>query len=309
MLKSNKIPVTIITGFLGSGKTTFINHLLRNYPETQFALVENEFGEAAIDTKLIKGVDASHMFELKQGCICCTITDEFELVLQELAERFPDIEHLLIETTGIADPGSVVQPFFRDENLKEIYSYNGTVCLVDALNFEDHPEKEITIKQLVIADLVLINKSEGFNMDEQSVFQKEIEKINPFATIRFVQFAELIDFRLENIQITSRTEFDFLRRSLMHTQIQTKTLTFYKHLNKDDFLRWLTYTIDIYKNQIYRTKGIICFQNEQFEYFVQGVGGNFELFEGDLILGQPKSEIVFIGRLVDIDLDFQPELP
>jgi len=309
MLKSNKIPVTIITGFLGSGKTTFINHLLRNYPETQFALVENEFGETAIDTKLIKGVDASHMFELKQGCICCTITDEFELVLQELAERFPDIEHLLIETTGIADPGSVVQPFFRDENLKEIYSYNGTVCLVDALNFEDHPEKEITIKQLVIADLVLINKSEGFNMDEQSVFQKEIEKINPFATIRFVQFAELIDFRLENIQITSRTEFDFLRRSLMHTQIQTKTLTFYKYLNKDDFLRWLTYTIDIYKNQIYRTKGIICFQNEPFEYFVQGVGGNFELFEGDLILGQPKSEIVFIGRLVDIDLDFQPELP
>ncbi|MBK6281749.1 MAG: hypothetical protein IPF54_02925 [Draconibacterium sp.] len=86
MNQIKKIGVTIITGFLGAGKTTFINRLLKHNPETQFALVENEFGDVAIDTKLIKGVEASQMFELKQGCICCTISDEFELVLQELAK-------------------------------------------------------------------------------------------------------------------------------------------------------------------------------------------------------------------------------
>ncbi|HPE77926.1 MAG TPA: GTP-binding protein, partial [Draconibacterium sp.] len=102
MNRIEKINVTIITGFLGAGKTTFINQLLKQNSETQFALVENEFGDVAIDTKLIKGVDASQMFELKQGCICCTISDEFELVLQELAEKFPNVKHLLIETTGIA---------------------------------------------------------------------------------------------------------------------------------------------------------------------------------------------------------------
>ena len=136
MARNQKIKVTIITGFLGAGKTTFINYLLKKYTDVEFALVENEFGNAAIDTKLIKGVDASRMFELKEGCICCTITDEYELVLQELAERFPNVMHLLIETTGVADPASVIRPFFRDEKLQEIYSFRGTICLVDAVKIE-----------------------------------------------------------------------------------------------------------------------------------------------------------------------------
>jgi len=140
MIQKDKISVTVITGFLGAGKTTFINFLLKKYPEIQFALVENEFGDVAIDSKLIKGVDASRLFELKQGCICCTITNEYELVLQELAERFPHVQHLLIETTGIADPAGVIRPFFREERLKELYSFNGTICMLDALNFEVQPE-------------------------------------------------------------------------------------------------------------------------------------------------------------------------
>jgi G3E family GTPase len=111
MNTKNKISVNIITGFLGAGKTTFINQILKNNPDKQFALVENEFGDVSIDTKLIKGLDASQMFELKQGCICCTISDEYELVLLELAERFPNIEHLLIETTGIADPAPLSARF------------------------------------------------------------------------------------------------------------------------------------------------------------------------------------------------------
>ena len=84
---AGKINATIVTGFLGAGKTTFINQILRLYPEKQFALVENEFGEVSIDTKLIKGVDASQLFELKNGCICCTITNEYELVLKELDRK------------------------------------------------------------------------------------------------------------------------------------------------------------------------------------------------------------------------------
>ena len=304
MNRISKIPVTIITGFLGAGKTTFINHLLRNYPDTLFALVENEFGEAAIDTKLIKGVDASHMFELKQGCICCTISDEFELILQELAERFPNVEHLLIETTGIADPGSVVQPLFRDENLKKIYAYNGTICLLDAFNFESLPEKEITTKQLVIADLVLINKSERLDIKQKGLFKKEIENLNPFTKIRFVKYGELTDFQLGDIQTKSRSEFDFLNFGHLHSHIQARALSYNNAINKEEFLRWLSYTLDIYKNKIYRTKGILCFQNEPFEYILQAVGGNFELIEGDLNFNEPKCEIVFIGRLVDADLDF-----
>jgi G3E family GTPase len=302
--RTTRIPVTIITGFLGAGKTTFINSLLLKYYNTQFALVENEFGEVAIDTKLIQGVDASQMFELKQGCICCTITDEFELILQELAERFPNVEHLLIETTGLADPASVVQPFLREENLKKIFQYNGTICLVDALNYKVHPEKEITIKQMVIADLILVNKSEDLTTGQKEILQKEIKKNVPIAKTEFVQFSNFSDLQLNNIRTKIHTEFDFMSFGKLHSHIQTKTLSFNGPLKRDHFLYWLEYTLDVYKNQIYRTKGIINFQNEPFEYILQGVGGNFHISEGDLIIGESKSEIVFIGKLEGVDLSF-----
>ncbi len=300
--QQNKIKVTIITGFLGAGKTTFINQLLKNDLETQFALVENEFGDVSIDTKLIKGVDTSQMFELKQGCICCTISDEYELVLQELAERFPEVEHLLIETTGIADPAPVIRPFFADEKLKEIYQYYGTICLVDALNFKDSPETEITIKQLVIADFVLISKTEKFPDIQKLAFKKTLQKINPFAEIE-------LDFRkniqLNNILQKKRTELDFVGFLNSHSNLSTQTLHFDRSLNKEEFIHWLSYNLDIYKKQIYRTKGILCFENEPYEFILQGVGGSFEILEGDFILDEAKSEVVFIGKLDGLDLNFE----
>lgn len=330
----NKISVTVITGFLGSGKTTFINSVLKKYPDVQFALVENEFGEVSIDTKLIKGLDASQMFELKQGCICCTISDEYELVLLELAERFPNVEHLLIETTGIADPAPVIRPFFRDENLQKLYGFNGTICLVDAINFENSPEKEITIKQIVVADLILLSKSEQLSETQKEAFKQHLKKINPFAEIRFVDlnFAGSLaplgacpDFLsgglwvgelrkhqdLNSILQKKRTEFNFATFSNSHTNLSTKTLQFNQPLHKEQFINWLSYTLDLYKNEIYRTKGILCFENESYEFILQGVGGSFELVEGSDLSSDSKSEIVFIGNLQVINglLNFKHFIP
>jgi G3E family GTPase len=307
MNRTNKITATIITGFLGAGKTTFINQLLTNNPETQFALVENEFGDVSIDTKLIKGVDASQMFELKQGCICCTISDEFELVLQELAERFPNVEHLLIETTGVADPAQVIRPFFADRNLKEIYQYNGTICLVDAINFENSPEKEITIKQLVVADLVLISKSETLSKTQKETLKETLQKINPLANIQFTQskdFDFLAPFRAGVIDIyeqksliqKAKSEYNFASFSNPHSNLSTKTLQFNRPLNKQEFIDWLTYTLDVYKNQIYRAKGILCFENEPYEHILQGVGGSFEITEGEGLRESDFSNIIVIGK-------------
>jgi G3E family GTPase len=311
MNRANKIAVTVITGFLGSGKTTFINSVLKKYPDVQFALVENEFGDVSIDTKLIKGLDASQMFELKQGCICCTISDEYELVLLELAERFPNVEHLLIETTGIADPASVIRPFFRDENLHSVYQFKGTVCLVDAINYENSPEKEITIKQIVVADLILVSKSEQLSEIQRKSFKENLKIINPFAEIEFTQstgsdfLAPFGGKGVKNMHLTNlssilrnkSTEFNFTTFSKTHTNLSTKTLQFNQPLKKEQFLNWLSYTLDLYKTQIYRTKGILCFENEPYEFILQGVGGSFELVEGSDLSSDSKSEIVFIGNL------------
>ncbi|WP_347841353.1 GTP-binding protein [uncultured Draconibacterium sp.] len=299
-----KISVTVITGFLGAGKSTFINHLLKWYSGVQFALVENEFGDVPIDTKLIKGVDASQMFELKQGCICCTISDEYEQVLKELAERFPNVEHLLIETTGIADPAPVVQPFFADKNLQEIYNYNGTICLVDALNFKNHPEQETTIKQLTIADLVLVNKTEAINSVDCKALSEDLERLVPLANIQLVSYGKVENLQLEKIQQQAFNEYRLLSYASSHASIQTKTISFSKAINKAAFLHWLEYTLDIYKTSIYRCKGYLCFENEPYEYILQGVGGRFELEEGELLLDAAESKVVFMGKLDGLSLDF-----
>ena len=333
MNRANKIAVTVITGFLGSGKTTFINSVLKKYPDVQFALVENEFGEVSIDTKLIKGLDASQMFELKQGCICCTISDEYELVLLELAERFPNVEHLLIETTGIADPAPVIRPFFRDENLQKLYGFNGTICLVDAINFENSPEKEITIKQIVVADLILVSKSEQLSEIQKEAFKQHLKKINPFTEIEFAQFAgtdflapfgACPDFlsgglwvknmhltKLDSMLQKNKEQFNFATFSNSHTNLSTKSLQFNQPLNKEQFINWLSYTLDLYKTEIYRTKGFLCFENESYEFILQGVGGSFELVEGSDLSSDSKSEIVFIGNLQVINglLNFKHFIP
>jgi G3E family GTPase len=102
-----------------------------------------------------------------------------------------------------------------------------------------------------------------------------------------------------------KTKFDFVATfSNSHTNLSTKTLHFNQPLNKEQFTNWLSYTLDLYKNEIYRTKGILCFENEPYEYILQGVGGSFELVEGDLILGETKSVVVFIGKLMDVNLEY-----
>lgn len=304
MEHQNKIPVTIITGFLGAGKTTFINFLLKSNPDIQFALVENEFGTVPIDTKLIKGIDASQMFELKQGCICCTISDEYELVLKELAERFPNVGHLLIETTGIADPAPVIQPFFADENLIELYEYNGAICLVDALNFDALPEEEMAYKQLNVADLILLNKTENLDEMQRGELSEKMNELAPLAKIRLTSFGEAEGVNLSQLKQHSFNAYSFLSYKSNHALVQTKTFSFTAPLNKADFVRWLEYTLDIYKTKIYRCKGIVCFQNEPFEYILQGVGGRFELEEGDLIMEETESAVVFIGQLDGLELEF-----
>lgn len=304
MNAKSQISVTVITGFLGAGKTTFINDILKTNPEKQFALVENEFGEVAIDTKLIKGVDASQMFELKNGCICCTISDEFEQALKELANKFPDVEHLLVETSGIADPAPVITPFFIDEDLKRQYHFNGTICLVDARYFHKYPAKKIAFRQLAVADTVIITKAEDISQIQKEKFTEELKLLNPLARYYISDFGHVSDFNPEEIQHKMKLTPDFSTENIKHEYLQVKSFRVTNPINKSQFTDWLSYTLDINKNDIFRVKGILCFENEPFEYILQGVGGRFELVEGDMILGNTDSSVVFIGQLKNVDFTF-----
>lgn len=303
MTGRRKINATIITGFLGAGKTTFINHLLRKYPGKNFALAENEFGEVAIDTKLIKGIDASQLFELKNGCICCTITNEYELVLMELAEKYPHVDELLIETTGIADPGPVIRPFLMDTDLQKLYNFMGIVCLADAINHNLHMKLPVSNKQIICSGAIVISKTEGMTISDKSKLSGKLSKINPLAEY-FFSTLEATDFDLTDYWRTAPKYFLNEKQNWpAHTPIISKTIYHEKPINRNKFENWLSYLLDVHRNEIYRVKGVVQFSNQPFEYIVQAVGTGWEIAEGELLADNHRNVLVFIGDLKDVPLD------
>jgi G3E family GTPase len=304
MTLNHKIKVTIITGFLGSGKTTLINHLIRNAPEIQYALVENEFGAVSIDSRLIRGIDAGRFFELKNGCICCTIVNEYELVLKELAEKFPDVEELLIETTGIADPGQLIRPFLQDEDLRLLYDFRGIICVADCTGNHFHENNPVAMLQLVAAGAVILSKTDKLSPEGISAFEKKLRQINPFAE-HFYTSADQTGFTPGLFWSNRPAMFPIpVNLETAHQRITSVTLEFTIPPDREKFEKWLSYLLDIYRKEIYRVKGIVYFQREPFEYIVQGVGVAWEITEGDLIIERASGILVFIGELDGIDLSW-----
>lgn len=176
--------------------------------------------------------------------------------------------------------------------------------MVDALNFDFQPEKEISEKQIVVADLVLINKSEKLPEIKKEKIQNYISQINSLAEINFSEYGASSAFQLDSIQYKSKYFPDITNQNKqIHFKLISQILTFSKPLIKETFTEWLSYTLDIYKNEIYRIKGIVCFEDEPYEFVLQGVGGGFEILEGDNFNTDSKSKIVFIGKLSGIKIE------
>ncbi len=156
---NNKIPIYIITGFLGSGKTTFLNHFIKSQPTVRILVIENEVGKANIDGALIvqSAVDVK---ELTAGCLCCDLNEKLYDMLYELAQRRSEYDMLVIETTGIADPSSVAETIWTGGFMDKTYDLKATICVADAHNMEESLEKtEEAIRQLAFANLVLLPKN------------------------------------------------------------------------------------------------------------------------------------------------------
>jgi len=183
-MSDGRIPVTVLTGFLGSGKTTLMNHILHSPDHgMRFAIIENEFGEVGIDEEILKtdkntqsskrskGDDGAvvrpeeEVVEVLNGCICCTVRGDLVSALKRMHERVANFDAVLIETTGMADPAPVAQTFFVDEDVQKYYKLDGIVTVCDAMHLERHLDKEVaegaeneSVEQLAFADKVLLNK-------------------------------------------------------------------------------------------------------------------------------------------------------
>jgi G3E family GTPase len=180
---STRVPVTVLTGFLGAGKTTLVNRILSEQHGKRIAVIENEFGEVGVDHELVIGAD-EEIFETSNGCICCTVRGDLIRILNQLRKRRERFDAVLIETTGLADPGPVAQTFFIDEELKEYYSLDAIVTLVDARHLEQElTDSPVAREQIAFADIVLLNKIDLVDTAALARVQQRVQGINGTATV------------------------------------------------------------------------------------------------------------------------------
>ncbi|WP_078120843.1 CobW family GTP-binding protein [Thiosocius teredinicola] len=178
----SRVPVTVLTGFLGSGKTTLLNRILTEEHGKRIAVIENEYGEIGIDHELVVQSD-EEIFEMNNGCICCTVRGDLIRILGRLMRRKHKFDHIIIETTGMADPGPVAQTFFMDEEMKEKLRLDAIITLVDAKHVVHHMDSDECHAQIAFADIVLLNKSDLVDDSALVGLEDHIRGINKLAGI------------------------------------------------------------------------------------------------------------------------------
>lgn len=183
MTAADKVPVTILTGFLGAGKTTLLNHILSKQHGMRIAVIENEFGEIGIDDALVINAD-EEVFEMNNGCICCTVRGDLIRILGNLMRRRDKFDHILVETTGMADPGPVAQTFFVDDEIRELLRLDGIVTVVDAHHVLLHLEQSNEVReQIAFADVILLNKADLVETGQLDELETRIRNMNALARI------------------------------------------------------------------------------------------------------------------------------
>jgi G3E family GTPase len=180
---TDKVPVTVLTGFLGSGKTTLLNRILSEQHGKRIAVIENEFGEIGVDNDLVIGAE-EEIFEMNNGCICCTVRGDLIRILGNLMKRRDRFDYIMIETTGMADPGPVAQTFFMDDEIGGHFALDGVVTLIDAKHVLLHIEDSDEVKeQIAFADVILLNKTDLATSTELDMLEARIHAMNSAAKI------------------------------------------------------------------------------------------------------------------------------
>ncbi len=317
----SKIPVTIITGFLGSGKTTLLNNFIKKYPEKKFAVIENEFGEIGIDSQLISK-EVSGIFELANGCICCTLNEDFYLTLSKLMESEFKFTHLLVETTGIADPLSVVRLFLTHPEIQNFFRIDSVICVADVTILKELIEEMPEIrKQIAVSDTILLNKADLSSRIYIEEAVNILNTVNSIAHKHTTAFSDITDLRLLNTDSYSALSIErsvnrifsaevkqdqrqkFMKPSVKKSHssdFSSEAFVFDKPFRFDSFALWMKQFLYFNERTVLRAKGIIAFEGKLSRFIFHSVFGSYMLTEGSAWENEHTvSKFVFIGRYLD----------
>lgn len=335
------IPATILTGFLGSGKTTLLKRVLNEAHGQKIAVIENEFGEENIDNDILVTDTQEQIIQMSNGCICCTIREDLRTTLQDLAARKRrgelDFERVVIETTGLADPGPVAQTFFMDDEVPESYLLDAILTLVDAKHAQQQlDDRQEARRQVGFADRIFISKADLVSADELAALQHRLTHMNPRAPQSVVHFgevplAQVLDLRGFNLNTKLDIDPDFLKEDeghdhhhdhahCDHDHAHGEHCNHPHHHHHDDDVKSFVYRADrpfdpakledflgaivnIYGPRMLRYKGVLAMAGTDRKVIFQGV---HQLMGSDLgprwADGEPRvSKLVFIG--IDLPRD------
>ncbi len=306
-----QVPVTVLTGYLGAGKTTLLNRILSEQHGKKYAVIVNEFGELGVDNDLVVNAD-EEVFEMNNGCICCTVRGDLIRIIEGLMKRKDRFDGILVETTGLADPGPVAQTFFTDEDVKARTRLDAIVTVIDAKHFFGQLEQGSEAEQQVaFADVILLNKTDLVSAGELAKVEDRIRGINRYARIFHTQNSQIaLDAILDKgaFDLGRILEFepDFLHSGHDHhheDEVRSLSITADRPVDPDRFQKWMGALLQIKGGDIFRSKGILAIDGAPRRYVYQGVHMMMDSDWGTPWKDGEKrsSKLVFIGRNLDGD--------
>ncbi|MEV6280679.1 GTP-binding protein [Nocardia sp. NPDC051832] len=313
-MPDSKIPVTVLTGFLGSGKTTLVNHILTANHGHRIAVIENEFGEISIDNDLVLNADEK-IIEMSNGCcLCCTARTDLIEILRSLLERSDRFDRILIETSGLADPNPVAQTFFVDEEIAANFTLDAIVTLVDAKHVRGHLAEvgadgvgHQVVDQIAFADRIIVNKVDLVDAGTVREVEAAVRAINATADIITSQYAAI-----DLADVLGISAFDMARTMAgdphwldednhQHDPSLTSVgIELDGGFDQRALESWLTAHLAERGSDVFRIKGLFAVADDTRRFVLQGIHSMFEIRPSAPWQGErPSGKVVFIGRELD----------
>ncbi|SAK56858.1 cobalamin synthesis protein P47K [Caballeronia fortuita] len=309
-MRPAKVPATVITGFLGAGKTTLVNHLLESTRPMQIGIVVNEFGEVGIDGQLIVA-DERAVIEINNGCVCCTVRTDLVASVRDMLMRFGDrLERLIIETSGLADPAPVLQTFLADPDMRERVGLESVVAVVDAMHAQAQLHDEIAREQVVFADRIVINKTDLVSSDAVNALVAAIRRLNPTARIEYAQRSRIDAHALFGTRSFSVDSLLAIEPNLLDEDghdhehddsIASCAIVVPGGIDATRFNRWINQLVQTQGTQLLRMKGVLNMHDEPRRLHFHSVHMLLDTTFGRAWMRNEtrESRFVMIGRNID----------